>query len=93
MSGSINKIESVAGAVQRIVHLDCMAFDCYASFPFKLHVVKHLRLQILCRHCVGVFQQSVGKGAFAMVYMSYYTEVAYILHLLCVEFSYFRLQN
>jgi hypothetical protein len=61
-------------------HLDGVAFDGYAPFPFQVHVIKDLVLQILADDCAGEFQQPVGQGAFAMVDMGNDAKVSDPLH-------------
>lgn len=80
---SVDEIEHIVLAVEPVVHLDCMALDCDATLAFEVHVVEHLRLEVLGSHGVGIFKQTVGKGALAVVDMGYDTEIADILHTDC----------
>ena len=62
-----------------------MAFNCYATLTLQIHIIKHLRLQVFAGNGLGVFKETVGKGAFAVVNMRYDTEIPYILHLETVK--------
>ena len=81
MSRSVDKIEHVGGAVESVFHLYGVALDGDAALTLEVHIVEHLGLQILGRHCVGVFKQAVGKGAFAVVDVRYDAKISYIFHL------------
>ena len=65
VSRGVNEIQTVVLAIQTIVHLNGVTLDGDASFFFKVHVVEHLTF----RHFdgLGVFQQTVGKGALSVV--------------------------
>ncbi len=80
MSRSVYQVQAIALAIIIVIHLYGMAFDCDSSFTFKIHIVEHLCLHVLGSYSIGIFQKSVGKGALAMVYMGYDTEVPYIFH-------------
>ena len=68
-------------SVNDVVHLYGVALDCYAALSFEIHVVEHLRLHVFGCDCVGVFEQTVGQGRFAVVDMGYYAEITDIFHL------------
>jgi hypothetical protein len=57
-----------------------MAFDCDASFPFKIHIVKYLVLVFPFCYSVGLFKQTIGQGAFTMVDVCYNTEITDPVH-------------
>jgi hypothetical protein len=57
-----------------------MAFDGYASFAFKIHVVEYLRLQVFGGNGVGVLKQSVGKSALAVIDVCYDAKISYPFH-------------
>ena len=65
MSRGVNEIQTVVLAIQTIVHLNGVTLDGDASFFFKVHVIKHLTFRHL--DGLGVFQQTVGKGALSVV--------------------------
>lgn len=65
MSRGVNEIQTVVLAIQTIVHLNGVTLDGDASFFFKVHVVEHLTFRHL--DGLGVFQQTVGKGALSVV--------------------------
>ena len=75
MSRSVDKIEHVTLSVKFIVHLYGMALDSNASFTLKVHIIEHLRLEVLAGDGLGIFEQTVGKGALAVVDMRDYAEV------------------
>jgi hypothetical protein len=65
-----------------------VALDGNASLAFQVHVIQHLFLHLPSGNGFGNFEQAVGKGAFAMIYMGYNAEIAYVLlfcHLLILE--------
>ena len=72
----INQIEGIV----LVAHLDGVALDGDATLLFQFHVVEHLVLHVALADGVGRLEQTVGKGALAMVDMGYDAEVAYILH-------------
>jgi hypothetical protein len=57
-----------------------VAFDCDTTFALEIHIVEHLCLQVLLCDGVGIFEQTVGKSAFAVVDVSYDAEVTDIFH-------------
>ncbi len=60
--------------------------DCYPSFTLKLHIIEHLGGYFTRRYRFGIFQNTVGKRAFTVVYMSDYGKIAnlfYIIHRIC----------
>jgi hypothetical protein len=44
-----------------------MGFDGNAAFAFQIHTVQELILHFALCHSIGIFQQAVGKGGFAVV--------------------------
>ena len=82
MSRRVNQIQYEILAIMLVAHLYGMALYRNASFAFQLHVVQHLILQIFARNRVGIFQQPVGKRAFAMVDMRDYTKIPNMIHLI-----------
>lgn len=84
MPRGVDEVERVFCSVEFVVHLDGVAFDCYASFLFQVHVVEHLAL---CDFdCSGVFQKAVCQCRFTVVDMCYYTKIAYSVHKF-IEFT------
>ena len=73
-------MESLFFAVVVISHLDGVAFNGNATLAFKVHIVEHLVLKVFSANGVGVFKQSVGQGAFAVVDMSDDAEIANMVH-------------
>ena len=65
-------------------HLYGVAFDGNATFALKVHVVQHLCFHVFGCNGAGIFEKSVGKSGFAVVYVRYYAEVAYMVHCLFV---------
>src|SRR5690554_6316603 len=82
MSWGVNQVERIFLAFIFIIHLNGMALDGDTAFALQVHVVEHLRLQVLAFNGLGELQQAVCQRAFAVVNMCNNTEIAYILHLL-----------
>mgnify|MGYP000127318842 CR=1 FL=1 len=80
MAGRVDEVEDVFLAAALVLHLDGVALYRDALFALQLHVVEYLRLQVALRYGVGRFEQPVGNGAFAVVYMGYDAEVPDVLH-------------
>ena len=57
-----------------------MALDGDATLTFKIHVVEYLSLHVALRYSLGIFKQTVGKSALAMVDVRNNTKVTDILH-------------
>jgi len=62
------------------MHLNGVTFDSYAFLAFEVHVVEHLILQLSCAERLGLFEQTVGKRAFAVVDMGDYAKITYVFH-------------
>ena len=80
MSGSVDQVQDVVLAIKMEVHLYGVALDSDPSLTLQIHVVKHLCLQVLGGYSIGIFKQTVGKSALAVVNMGYDTKIADILH-------------
>ena len=78
----IDQVKQVFLPVGRVdvLHLDRMTFDRDAALALEVHVVQGLVLHIPLADGMGMFQQAVGQGAFAMVNVCDNAEVAYIFH-------------
>ena len=85
MSGSVNEVEDILCAVKLIIHLNGMALDSDSAFAFKVHIVENLGFHVFLADGMSVFEQTVGKGRFAVVNMCNDAEVANIFHL-CINF-------
>ena len=81
MSRSINEVKCVVFSIDRIIHLNGMAFDSNAAFALQVHIVKDLVLHFLGANGLCELEQSVGQGTLAVIDVSNYTEVSYIFHL------------
>ena len=81
MPRGVDQIEGVILSLILIGHLDGVALDGDASFPLQIHAVEHLCLQVFSFYRFGKLQQSVGKGALAMVNVGNDAKVAYLIHL------------
>ena len=81
MARGVDEVENIFLAVNRILHLYGMTFNRDATLTLQLHVVKHLRLQVFLGYSAGVFEQTVGQSALAVVDMCNDTKVSYIFHL------------
>ncbi len=80
MSRSVDKIERVVFSVKKIVHLYGVALDSDATLTLEIHVIEHLCLKVFFGYGMGIFQQAVGQGAFAMVDMGDYAEISDSFH-------------
>ena len=82
MPGRVDEIQSIDFTIRMLVlHLDGVAFDRDAAFPFQVHIVEGLVLHVALGNRACVLEQSIRKGAFPMVDMRDDTEVAYVFHL------------
>ena len=91
MAGRVDEVEDVFLAAALVLHLDGVALYRDALFALQLHVIEYLRLQVALRYGVGRFEQPVGNGAFAVVYMGYNGEISDILHQAPIRLAVFRL--
>ena len=80
MSRRVNQIQNVFFSIQYVFHLNGMAFNGNAPFTLQVHAVEYLLLGIPCADSPRDFQQSVGKGAFTMINMSYNAKIPDVLH-------------
>ena len=82
VSRGVNQIECIGlTIVVMVLHLDSVALDCDTFFAFEVHIVEHLRLHFALIKRVGVFEQTVGQCAFAVIDVSDDTEIADIFHI------------
>src|SRR5665647_657238 len=81
MAGCINQIEYIFRSFKFIIDLNGMAFYGNSFLAFQVHIIQYLRLHIPVIYRMCKFQQPVGQSTFAMINMSYYTKISYILHL------------
>ena len=80
VSGGVDKVKDVFSAVVGvIVKAHGAGFDGYAALPLNVHIVKKLFLHVARRDGVGVLQNSVRKGGFAVVDVRDYTKVSDIV--------------
>ena len=82
VTGRINEIEDVlfpVGGVY-ISHLDSMALDGDATLALQIHIIQGLILHLAFADGIGIFQQPVGKCAFAVVNVGDDTKIANVLH-------------
>ena len=81
VSRGVDQVERVAFAVAgRVFHLYGVALDGDALFALEVHVVEHLRLHFALVQGVGLLQQAVCEGRFAVVDVGYDAEVADVFH-------------
>ena len=77
MSGCVNQIEKILVAVVGVVdNANGARLYSYSALAFKLHVVEKLSLHIARRNGVGLFQNTVGKSAFAVIDMRDNAEIS-----------------
>jgi hypothetical protein len=60
--------------------LDGVGFDGDPSFPFQIHIVQQLILLFPRAYRTGKIQQTIRKGAFAMVDMGYDAKISNVFH-------------
>ena len=80
MAGSVDKIKDIFFSAIKIFHLYGVAFYGDALLFFQVHVVQDLGLHVTHGEGLGEFDEPIGKGTLAMVYVSDYAEIAYMLH-------------
>ena len=79
MTGRINKIKNIFGAVAVIVmHLDRMTFDRYAPLTLEVHRIQNLRLHIFFTECMGGLQQPVSQRGLPVVNVGNDAEISYV---------------
>ena len=77
MSGGVDQVEFIVFAVLGgVTHADRVRLDGDPAFPFQIHAVQQLFLQIPLCNSVGVFQQAVRQCGFPVVNMSDNTKIA-----------------
>jgi len=81
VSGRVNEIQDIIASFELIFHLDGMALDGYASFPFQIHIIQNLILKI--PFCQGMcnLNQAVSQGTFSMVNVCNDAEISDPVHL------------
>ena len=80
VSGGVDEVKDVFPAVVGvIVKAHGAGFDGYAALPLNVHIVEELFLHVARRDGVGVLQNSVRKGGFAVVDVRDYTKVSDIV--------------
>ncbi len=93
VSGGVNEVQHVALAVELVVHLNGVALDGDAAFALEVHVVEYLGLHVFLADCVGIFEQTVGQCALAVVNVGYYAKIADIFHSVCKAFQSAKLRK
>lgn len=53
-----------------------MSLDCDSSLPLEIHVVEKLILHVTKCNRLCLLENTVGKSALSMVYMSYNAEIS-----------------
>ncbi len=84
VSWGINQIQYILLTLVDILHLNSLAFDCNPTFPFQVHAIQGLFLEILFANGLGILQKTVGQCTLPMVDMGNNAKVADILHLVPV---------
>ena len=77
MTGSVDQVEGVFLAIacgKR--QANCLALDGNPSLAFDFHAVKELVLELTLRDEAAQLDHPVGKGRFAMIYVSNDTKVS-----------------
>ena len=77
VTGGVDEVENVCFAVLSLVfQADCTSLYRDASFTLDIHVVEELIFHVTDSNGLGFFENSVGKGRFAVVYVSDYAEIS-----------------
>jgi hypothetical protein len=78
----INKVEDILLPVcgVDISHLDGVAFDRDPALALQIHVIQGLVLHIAIGDRVGMLEEPIGQGAFAVVNVGDNTKIADVLH-------------
>ena len=77
MAGGVDQIENIVLAVLcMIIQGDGVSLNGNAALPLQIHIVKQLILHIPQRHRLGLLQNPVSQGAFAVVDMGHDAEIA-----------------
>ena len=91
MSGSVNQIKNISFAVLgAIMQAHGTGFYGNAPFPFNFHVVQNLVFHIPFCHGVGLLQNAVCQGGFAMVNVCDNAKVTDVIHHRFVSSSLFQ---
>ena len=80
MARCVDQVEHVVFATTLVVHLNGVALNGDAPLPFQIHIVKKLVLLFPVGNGVGSFKEPVGQGAFTVIYVCYYAEIADVIH-------------
>ena len=81
MPRRINEVENIGLAIGVLVaHLNGVALDGDASFPFEVHVVQRLIFHVPFGDGFGELQEPVGQGALAVVNMGDDAEISDVFH-------------
>ena len=99
VSGCVDKVEFVSFAVVRfVVKLYCARFYGYTALALDIHIIEYLLLHIARGDALRFFKDSVGKGAFAVVYMCNNRKISYFVlsihfyhRIFTYKFSYLQL--
>ena len=82
MAGGVDKIENIGLSVVRlVVKAHCTGFYGDTALAFKIHIVEELFFHIALGDSAGLFENAVGKGRFAVVYVCDYAEIAYFFKI------------
>ena len=80
MTRCVNKVKDIFLAFKFIFHLNSMTFDGYAPFPFEVHIIQDLILEIPVRKRMGKLNQPVGQCAFTMVNVCNDAKITDMIH-------------
>ena len=81
MARSVDKVQGVGIALVLVLHLNRVALDGNALFPFKVHRIQHLILHFPRVQSIRDFKHPVGERALSVVDVCDYAEVTYIFHI------------
>lgn len=80
MTGGINQIKHVVFAMALVIHLNRVALNGNSPLSFQIHIIQSLRLQLSHANCLGLFQQTICKGALPMINMRNYAKIPDLFH-------------
>ena len=76
MSWGVYKVKVPLAVVPVVEDADGLGLDCYPPLALKIHGIQDLVHSLALRDSLGYVEEPVGEGAFSVVYVRDYAEVA-----------------
>jgi hypothetical protein len=76
----VDQIKYIVLIIKTIIHLNGMALDGDAPFPFQIHIVQGLRLQVPVSNSSCNLQEPIRQGAFAVINVRDDAEIPDMFH-------------